>query len=229
MERLVRQLAASATTLDSRPPMAQWLLQQRDGQSNELHYHRRRERRPQRLRQRGKHQRIRHHGLCRVRQAVVAGGHLRQSGGRRARHAGCFAFRRERSLGTFLRDLLVRHRQLFRRRRRPLRPTRPILLPRRRPGAVLAERRVSRSADGRHAGAGEPEMGHQGGQSQPHLLPIAKAEFGSSGNSACYSINQPPRRGLASSCVFYDITQGDINVDCRQNGTVHSLLHPFRH
>jgi subtilase family serine protease len=57
------------------------------------------------------------------------------------------------------------------------------------------------------------------GNPNPIYYQIAKAEFGSSGNSACYSINQPPRRGLASACAFYDITQGDINVNCLQNGT----------
>ena len=48
----------------------------------------------------------------------------------------------------------------------------------------------------------------------PTYYSIAKSEFGASGNSTCYSINQPPRRGLASSCVFYDITQGDIVTNC---------------
>lgn len=57
------------------------------------------------------------------------------------------------------------------------------------------------------------------GNPDPIYYQIAKAEFGSSGNSACYSINQPPRRGLGTSCVFYDITQGDINIDCEHNGT----------
>jgi subtilase family serine protease len=57
------------------------------------------------------------------------------------------------------------------------------------------------------------------GNPNPIYYQIAKAEFGASGNSDCYSINQPPRRGLASSCVFYDVTHGDINVDCRQNGS----------
>ena len=55
------------------------------------------------------------------------------------------------------------------------------------------------------------------GNPNPTYYAIANAEFGSGGNSACYSINQPPSRGLASSCVFYDITQGDINADCLQN------------
>ncbi len=64
------------------------------------------------------------------------------------------------------------------------------------------------------------------GNPNPTYYAIANAEFGSGGNSACYSINQPAPRGLASSCVFYDITQGDINVDCRQNGTDHPCYIP---
>jgi subtilase family serine protease len=61
------------------------------------------------------------------------------------------------------------------------------------------------------------------GNPNPIYYQIAKAEFGLSGNSSCYSINQPPRRGLASSCVFYDITQGDIDVNCRYNGANHRV------
>jgi subtilase family serine protease len=64
------------------------------------------------------------------------------------------------------------------------------------------------------------------GNPNPIYYQIAKSEFGANGNSACYSINQPPRRGLASSCVFYDITQGDINVVCRQNATNHPCYIP---
>ncbi len=60
------------------------------------------------------------------------------------------------------------------------------------------------------------------GNPDPTYYSIAKSEFGSSGNSACYSINQPPRAGLASACTFYDITQGDIDIDCKYNGTIES-------
>jgi subtilase family serine protease len=50
---------------------------------------------------------------------------------------------------------------------------------------------------------------------------IANTEFGSSGNSACYSINQlsESRRGIAPNCAFYDITQGDNAVDCYGAGS----------
>jgi pro-kumamolisin-like protein len=62
------------------------------------------------------------------------------------------------------------------------------------------------------------KWGIRAGNPNPTYYAIAKAEFGSTGNSACYSINQPAPKGLASSCVFYDITQGDTDVDCGYNG-----------
>jgi hypothetical protein len=60
------------------------------------------------------------------------------------------------------------------------------------------------------------------GNPAPILYSIANAEFGGSGNSACYSINQysQSRRGIATSCAFYDITQGDNDIDCEYNGTI---------
>jgi hypothetical protein len=58
------------------------------------------------------------------------------------------------------------------------------------------------------------------GNPNPTYYSIAKSEFGASGNSNCYSINQPPRHGLGTGCVFYDITQGDIDVNCRTNGQI---------
>jgi len=57
------------------------------------------------------------------------------------------------------------------------------------------------------------------GNPDPIYYSIAKSEFGSGGNSSCYSINQPPREGLASSCAFYDITQGDNDIDCADTGS----------
>ena len=48
------------------------------------------------------------------------------------------------------------------------------------------------------------------GNPNPTYYAIANSEFGSSGNSSCYSINETG----PSSCVFNDITQGDNNVDC---------------
>ena len=58
------------------------------------------------------------------------------------------------------------------------------------------------------------KWGIRAGLPTPIYYSIANSEFGASGNPNCYSINQPPRRGLGSSCVFYDITQGDIVTNC---------------
>jgi subtilase family serine protease len=57
------------------------------------------------------------------------------------------------------------------------------------------------------------KWGIRAGNPNPTYYAIANNEFGASGNSACYSINQPDRRGVGSACVFYDITQGDIVVN----------------
>ncbi len=48
------------------------------------------------------------------------------------------------------------------------------------------------------------------GNPNPTYYAIANSEFGSSGNRDCYSINLPG----ATNCVFNDITQGDIDLDC---------------
>jgi subtilase family serine protease len=54
------------------------------------------------------------------------------------------------------------------------------------------------------------------GNPNPTYYSIAKAEFGTSGNSSCYSVNEK----AGTSCTFNDITQGDIDVDCQHNGSV---------
>jgi subtilase family serine protease len=57
------------------------------------------------------------------------------------------------------------------------------------------------------------------GNPNPVYYRIAASEYGSGGNSACNSSSLPPlRRGLASTCVFYDVTQGDLDVNCRADG-----------
>jgi hypothetical protein len=40
---------------------------------------------------------------------------------------------------------------------------------------------------------------------------IAAAEYGASGSSSCNSSN---KGGASGSCVFYDVTQGDMDVNC---------------
>ena len=55
------------------------------------------------------------------------------------------------------------------------------------------------------------------GNPNPIYYEIAKSEYGASGNSACDSSNLPPTgRGLVTACVFYDVTQGDMDVNCQQ-------------
>jgi subtilase family serine protease len=54
------------------------------------------------------------------------------------------------------------------------------------------------------------------GNPNPTYYSIAKAEFGTKGNTSCYSVNETS----GTSCTFNDITQGDIDVDCRHNGSV---------
>ncbi len=54
------------------------------------------------------------------------------------------------------------------------------------------------------------------GNPNPTYYSIAKTEFGTTGNSSCFSINET----AGNSCTFNDITQGDIDIDCRHNGSV---------
>ena len=56
------------------------------------------------------------------------------------------------------------------------------------------------------------------GNPNPTYYSIAKTEFGTAGNTSCYSINEK----AGTSCTFNDITQGDIDLDCRHNGSVFS-------
>jgi len=58
-------------------------------------------------------------------------------------------------------------------------------------------------------------VGARSGNPNAVYYAIASAEYGASGSSQCNSSTQPlPRRGVSSSCVFYDVTQGDIDVNC---------------
>jgi subtilase family serine protease len=49
------------------------------------------------------------------------------------------------------------------------------------------------------------------GNTAPTYYSIAKTEYGSSGSSTCNSSNG---NTVGSSCVFYDVTQGDMDVNC---------------
>jgi len=49
------------------------------------------------------------------------------------------------------------------------------------------------------------------GNPAPIYYQLANTEYGSSGNSSCNSSNG---NTVASSCIFYDVTLGDMDVDC---------------
>lgn len=49
------------------------------------------------------------------------------------------------------------------------------------------------------------------GNPNPTYYKIASAEYGKTGNSSCNSSNG---NAVSSSCVFYDVTMGDIDVNC---------------
>ncbi len=49
------------------------------------------------------------------------------------------------------------------------------------------------------------------GNPAPVYYQLAAAEYGSTGNNSCNSDNG---NAVASSCIFYDVTSGDMDVDC---------------
>jgi subtilase family serine protease len=49
------------------------------------------------------------------------------------------------------------------------------------------------------------------GNPAPVYYQLAAAEYGAAGNSSCNSSNGA---GVAANCIFYDVTQGDMDVDC---------------
>src|SRR5271163_4959794 len=57
------------------------------------------------------------------------------------------------------------------------------------------------------------------GNPNPTYYQLAAGEYGSSGSSACNSSNG---NSVASSCIFYDVTLGDMDVDC--TGTANCYL-----
>ncbi|MGH9745279.1 MAG: S53 family peptidase [Candidatus Acidiferrales bacterium] len=50
------------------------------------------------------------------------------------------------------------------------------------------------------------------GNAAPTLYALARGEYGSAGNSSC---NSTLGNGVGSGCIFYDVTQGDMDVPCR--------------
>jgi len=49
------------------------------------------------------------------------------------------------------------------------------------------------------------------GNPNPAYYALAAAEYGASGNASCNSSNG---NGIGSSCTFYDVTQGDMDINC---------------
>ncbi len=58
------------------------------------------------------------------------------------------------------------------------------------------------------------------GNPDPIYYTIATDEYGASGSAICNSSSQVARRGIASTCTFYDVTQGDMDVNCRGVGSI---------
>jgi len=54
-------------------------------------------------------------------------------------------------------------------------------------------------------------IGAKQGNPNPVLYSLAKAEYGTSGSTTCNSSNG---NTVGSSCIFYDVTQGDMDVNC---------------
>lgn len=65
----------------------------------------------------------------------------------------------------------------------------------------------------------DQKWGIRAGNPNPTYYSLAKSEYGSAGNKNCFSVSQG-QTGGATTCVFYDITQGDIDGDCVYNGSV---------
>lgn len=55
------------------------------------------------------------------------------------------------------------------------------------------------------------KTGSSQGNPNPTLYSLAATEYGATGNSAC---NSTLGNGVASTCIFYDVTQGDFDVNC---------------
>jgi subtilase family serine protease len=59
------------------------------------------------------------------------------------------------------------------------------------------------------------KSGERHGNPDPIYYRIAKSEYGTSGSSKC---NSSDGKSIASSCVFYDVTLGDIDMNCAASG-----------
>jgi subtilase family serine protease len=67
------------------------------------------------------------------------------------------------------------------------------------------------------------KTGSKQGNPNPTLYSLAETEYGSGGNSGCVSTLG---NGVSSSCVFYDVAQGDMDINCTGS---HSCYLPSGH
>ena len=63
--------------------------------------------------------------------------------------------------------------------------------------------------------------GSRWGNPNPTYYALAKAEYGVSGAAAC---NSTTVLKTGNSCIFYDVTQGDNDVVCKESGTASATL-----
>ena len=63
------------------------------------------------------------------------------------------------------------------------------------------------------------------GNPNPRYYALANTEYGPTGSTACDSAKG---NGVAGSCIFYDVTMGDIDGYCiaNRNGTYYNCYHP---
>ena len=68
------------------------------------------------------------------------------------------------------------------------------------------------------------KTGKSWGNTNVQFYQLAAAEYGAGGNANC---NSSLGNGVASSCVFNDVTAGDFNVNCKAlSGTLHNCYLP---
>ena len=77
------------------------------------------------------------------------------------------------------------------------------------------------------------KQGAKQGNPNPTYYKLAAAEYGSSGSTTC---NSSKGNTAATSCTFYDVTLGDMDVDCtgthncyKPSGTYGVLVHQQHH
>jgi subtilase family serine protease len=59
------------------------------------------------------------------------------------------------------------------------------------------------------------KKGGSQGNPNPRYYALAAAEYGSGGNASC---NSSLGNAVGASCVFYDVTSGDMDVPCKADG-----------